>query len=617
MLAKAMSLDVSEWKNPVGTEFSSEAYSSMSSHFEDFLYRSGKFNRLALVDIDANALARSSRTGDVLKEDSKESIILMEEFPNTSLSTSTALRSFRSSILQYLALNTPSVGNFPSQKQGGHPRITPLVMIITETRLATTTTASDSFTAHRLLGPDILSHPCVSTIEFNPVASTYLSKALDLVIQKEARQSGRRRVPGPDVLKKLGEVGDIRSAVGSLEFLCLRGEDGDDWGGTVASRLKKGANISSMLTKLEKNSLEVITQRESTMGLFHAVGKVIYNKRDDMASGNAASEPLTQPPSHLSRHARPRVTQVSPDQLINETGADIETFIAALHENFVLSCSGVSFTDNLDACLELLSDSDILDVSGGGKFGSAGGYGNRSFEGAPCDVLKQDEICFHIAVRGLLFTLPDPVQRRTHPISGGGGGNNDTCRIFYPTSARLSRQKEEIDGLVSQLTDKLQAGITKAIGRHGWQSTNWPSSQEAQISNVKTEQRSRPDQNSLEIYRTSLGCNRKEFILERLPYVSKIEQHNADSTLLDQVERITQFHPTTPPINNAEEEEDDVKEGTPVSDRVIDSPAERNLSIPAPQQGSGQGRKRAGIPMISAEDELGQLYLSEDDIEDD
>ena len=618
LLAKAMNVDVSEWKNPVGSGFSSETYLSISAHFEEFLGRSGKFNKLALADTTAGATATPSSTIDALGETTRGRVILMEEFPNTCQSTSTTLPSFRSSVLQYLAFSTHSMSAFPTKTDGEYTSVTPVVMIITETRMTTTSAGSDSFTAHRLLGPELLGHPCVSVIEFNPVASTYLIKALDLVVQKEARQSGRRRVPGPAVLQKLSEVGDIRSAIGSLEFLCLRGEAGGGWGGRVASRAKKGA----ALTTLEKDSLEVVTQRESTMGLFHAVAKVVYNKRDDFADDGAAGEPPTPPPHHLSRHVRPRIAQVSADQLIDETGTDVETFIAGLHENFVLSCEGHSFADNLDGCIEALSDSDVLGSSRGARFGSSGGHGNRIFQGAPSDILRRDEICFHVAVRGLLFALPDPVKRRTHPMPGGSGGK-DTYKMFYPASLRLSGKMEKIDGLVGQWTDRLQASSVtsrRAIGNYGRQYIHLASIREMQPSKLNAEDWSRPGDGGPEPFRTSLGCTRKELTVDSLPYITKIERFHAGSTLLHALETITQFNSITPPGDQALEGEDD-GEGAPVRDWKTDDPVEGNPigSMPRAslQKTVGPAREAASSLMLPADEEVGQLYLSDDDIEDD
>lgn len=616
MLAKAMDIDITEWKNPVGSQFSSEASLSIYAHFEDFLGRSGIFNKLALAGGNENVLVTPSRTIDVLGGRTRERIILMEEFPNTFMSTSFALRSFRSSVLQYLASKTPSMGAPLWKQQDGNLSTTPMVMIITETGPTTVTYASDSFTAHRLLGTELLSHPCVSTIEFNPIASTYLSKALDLVIQKEARDSGRRRIPGLAVLKKLGEIGDIRNAIGSLEFLCLRGEDGDDWGGRVASRAKKRTNTSSTLTKLEKDSLAMVTQRESTLGLFHAVGRVVYNKRDDFADGGAARESPTQPPHHLIKHVRPKTAQVSADQLINETGTDMDTFIAALHENFVLSCEGGSFIENLNGCIDALSDSDILGSTRRDKFGSFADRENFTFHGAPSNISRHDEIRFQIAVRGLLFSLPDPVKRRTHPIPGECGGESHNYRMFYPTSIKLSRQIEEIDGLVGQWADRLRAsGVTlgQAIERRGGQFIPLPSRQEVQPGKVVAEHQSRSDEDVSVPLRTSLGCSKKELIVEGLPYITKIEQRGANSTQLRGLDRITQFHAITPWGSEVSDDEDFNQE-TPLSD--WDGKV-NGLAPTAKVQRVRQASKVASTLMIPVEKEVGQLYLSDDDIEDD
>lgn len=622
MLAKAMNFDVLEWKNPVGAEFSSEAYLSMSAHFEDFLARSGKFSKLALADCNRNVSATPSPTTNAFNEGTRERIILIEEFPNTSLSTSSALRSFQSSVLQYLAFNTPSMGAFLSKHQGNNSTVAtpPVVMVVTETRLTTTTAASDSFTAHRLLGPEILSHPGVSTIEFNPMASTYLTKALDLVVRKEAKQSGRHRVLGPALLKKLGEVGDIRSAIGSLEFLCLRGEDKDDWSGRVVSKAKTGANA---LTRMETQSLAIVAQRESTLGLFHAVSRVVYNKRDDFADNDAANVRPIQPPSYLSQHARLRTAQVSTNQLIDETGTDIATFIAALHENFVLSCDGNSFSDNFEGCIDALSDSDILGSPRGGRFGSPRDLGNRPLQGAGSDTLRQDEICFDVAVLGLLFALPDPVKRHTHPVFRNSEGKNDTHRMFYPTSMRLPRQVEEIDGLISQWTDRLRAStvpLGKSMGRDVRHFTPLPSRRGKPHSKVTDSHRSQSDEDGQEFSSwKSLGGTKSELVIESLPYITKIEQSKAASTHLNGLERITQFDGMNRAGNSALDHVE-LGEEASVTDWMTDGLAKSNVIDPALkcslQQEFEQAGRATSTLVLPLEEEVGQLYLSDDDIED-
>ena len=622
LLAKAMNFDVLEWKNPVGAEFSSEAYLSMSAHFEDFLARSGIFSELALADCNGNVSATPSPTTNALNEGTRERVILIEEFPNTSLSTSSALRSFQSSVLQYLAFNVPSMGAFLSKHQGNNSTVAtpPVVMVITETRLTTTTAASDSFTAHRLLGPEILSHPGVSTIEFNPMASTYLTKALDLVVRKEARQSGRHRVPGPALLKKLGEVGDIRSAIGSLEFLLLRGEDEDDWSGRVVSKAKTGPNG---LTRMETQSLAIVAQRESALGLFHAVSRVVYNKRDDFGNSDAANVRPTQPPTYLSQHARLRIAQVSTSQLIDETGTDTATFIAALHENFVLSCDGNFFSDNFEGCIDALSDSDILGSPRGGRIGSPRDLGNRPFQGVGSDILRQDEICFDVAVLGLLFALPDPVKRHTHPVFRNSEGKNDTHRMFYPTSMRIHRQVEEVDGLIGHWTERRRASavpLRNSMGKHVRHFTPLPSGCGKPHSKVTGSHRSQSDEDDHELSSwTSLRGTKSELVVESLPYITRIEQSKAASTQLDGLERITRLSDINRAGNSASDHVE-LGEEASVTDRMTVGLAKSNVVGPTPKCSLQGEFERAGKAtstlVLPVEEEVGQLYLSDDDIED-
>ena len=74
---------------------------------------------------------------------------------------------------------------------------------------------------------------------------------------------------------------------------------------------------------------------------------------------------------------------------------------------------------------------------------------------------KEDELAFQVAVRGILFALLDPVKRRAVPGQGGrgrGGGGGDAFKMFYPTSLKLWRQKEEIGSLVDLAATRILRG---------------------------------------------------------------------------------------------------------------------------------------------------------------
>lgn len=610
-LAEAMNLDISEWKNPTDTKFASEGYYSMSSQFEDFLGRSGKFGSLTLTE----SMSGQSILPPVLESqvEHKKKIILIEEFPNTVTSTSTVSKAFRSSVLNYLAANTPTEP-FLSRQQGVSINAAPIIMIITETHLAQPSSSDDNLSAHRLLGPDILNHPSVTSIEFNPIAPTLLMKALDLVIQKEARQTGRRRVPGVSVLRKLSEVGDVRSAIASLEFLCLKGEGGDDWGGTVASRTKTGPKSSSTLTKMEEKSLEMVTQREASLGIFHAVGKVVYNKREEINKADTNVESLAQPPDHLSQFARPKVSEVSVEALMNETGADTQIFVAALHENYVLSCEGAAFIDSINGCIDALSDGDLLCSGRGGKLGSSGlgaGFNRATYQGAALDSLRQDEICFHVAVRGLLFALPYPVKRYAPPagVAGRRGGKGDAFKMFYPTSLRVPKQMEEIESLVDRWTWQCGAGLTLSEPAYGKEND----ASFVPLSDVATWNRQSLvpcnlvfgcTQDTALPYQTGMKMTKIELILETLPYVVKIERCNPSHTRgLGELERITQQRSMR--VANDQAWDNDLDSSMSAMKSTIES-QHRDVD---------RGKKNFARQGLLAETGLGKLYLSDDEIE--
>ena len=546
----------------MSSEFASDGFISLSAQFEDFLGRSGRFNSLTLEDDSTSqdtshlSCSLSSRGTSRINQ-----VILLEEFPNTFSRSSSALTSFRSSVLQYLSATATLIGGVSAHYEKVQSNTTPLIMIISETLLTTTTASAETFTAHRLLGVDILNHPKTTMIEFNPIAPTYLVKALELIIQKEARVSGRRRVPGPAVLKKIGEIGDIRSAISSLEFLCVKGDDTSNWGGRVAMKSGRGAKMMSTMTEMEQDSIEMITQREASLGIFHAVARVVYNKREDYAPANARILKPVQPPEHLSYYSRPQDSVVNVDELMDETGTDTPTFVAALHENYVLSCDGPTYIETLNSCIDAISDSDLLSSDRRGGFSTRESSGHRIYQGSDAESLRQNEMCFQVAVRGVLFGLPYPVKRRVPaPLAGDRGCEKiDAFKMSYPTSMRLWKQTEVIEALIGRWMDPSSytsgyAAQQQHTGYRGgietWRHKS-SSLAAAASSNALSDEHIPPP------LLMSGNSARTEMILERLPYISKIEHRLPDTIRKSELKAMTQFHGIEAPTTDAPDEGDD------------------------------------------------------------
>ncbi|RYP90109.1 hypothetical protein DL770_003801 [Monosporascus sp. CRB-9-2] len=632
LLAKDMECELLEWRNPTGTLGSAQGlgFQSASAQFEEFLGRGGKFGQLE-TDVET---APPSGSANSKAHDETRKIILIEEFPNTFVRSSTALTSFRKTMMEFLSTNTPSLAAFG--RQASKDPITPVVMIISETLLTTTSASADSFTAHRLLGPEITRHPGTGIIEFNPIAPTILANALEVIVQKEARKSGRKRTPGPLVLKRLGEIGDIRSAVSSLEFLCLKGDSDAEWGSKVTfTKPKRGAKSAVALTKSEAESLALVSQREATLGIFHAVGKVVYNKRDELPMDRRTLEGQAEVlPDYLAVHSRPKRSQVSVDTLIDETGTDTHTFISALHENYILSCESTgpsdpkSSMDYVSDCIEYLSETDLLCPSWDIFFGGRGSGASRSYgRDSASQILRQDEMTFQVATRGLLFSLPDPVKR-VKTASGRGGG--DAFKLFYPTSLKLWRDKEELEGLIDHwATSVLKGDETRHNMTDGASAFRRPkatsSNSEEWVDKQSPLRRGNEGTKKSEQGQTqappllSLGSSaRGEMLLERLPYMAHIARRkkNALSSFrLRDIERIVSFTGIGGPAD--EDAVDADEEGNPAAggaEWATDKPTEeswpRKRTLGIRQRGDADGAVAALPPMQ-------KLVLSDDDIEDD
>ncbi|CCU82428.1 cell cycle checkpoint protein RAD17 [Blumeria hordei DH14] len=599
--------------NPIGSISSSNGLLSMSAQFDEFLSRGEKFGQLELFATDK----KMPKIEDKTPLDRRKSIILIEEFPNTFSTSSCTLQSFRSSILQYLTSNTPSSLKYEKTSSNF---IVPVILVVSETRLTTSTSSADSFTAHRLLGPDILQHPGLETIEMNPIAPTIMTKALETIVQKESRKSGRKKTPGIEVLKRLGEVGDIRSAISSLEFLCLRGDIDGDWSASVeyAKNKKIGRNVP--LSTREKDSLDLVTRREASLGIFHAVGKVVYNRREELPPISSTNNNPERLPDFLSTYSRPRRSLVSINELIDETGTDTQTFIATLHENYILSCNAspacFEFTslDHINGCIDAISDSDLLYPSWYGSSKCNGFNGSRTGAGTSSDVLRRDEISFQVAVRGLLFSLPQPVTRMAPAAVGLRSGKaGEAHSIFYPTDLKLGKVREEIEGTIDILFNRL-------LKNDMCTNFNLIGSQTLHEQNSKTDEASKPfvskqnkDLSGFKPPALSGSLTRSGILLERLPYMTKILKSRRYPTgfitELKQLERVTIFTG----IAHNEQINDEDFDGDEVGENwATDEPGDGKSLRQDVLMRRGVGNA-VGLPVKLLES---KLVIIDDDIED-
>ncbi|KAI9889162.1 MAG: Cell cycle checkpoint protein rad17 [Vezdaea aestivalis] len=611
LLSKACGFSALEWRNPVGGDYGSGNYSSVSLQFQDFLSRAGKQRILEFLD-DADSVGQRHGGPDLA---SSHKVLLVEEFPNTFARSSSTLQSFQSAIREFLVKYSQNPAKSPLPLFGP----TPLILVISETLPTTTSASADSFTAHRLLGQEILNHPATCTIEFNPIAPTFMLKALDAVIQKESRISGRRNYPGPAVLKSMATIGDIRNAIGSLEFLCARQDSDANWSGRVTFGKSRTATKSKLEpTKMEKESLELITQREASLGIFHAVGKVVYNKRHEETSPGSGSKPMAQPPSHLIHHFRTKASAVSLDILVDETGTDISTFIAAVHENYVLSCENGMAEDTLDsvvACVDSLSDGDLMQPTGRSAPGSRKSASSSGFQLTTLDNIRQEELSFHVVTRGILFALPSPVNRKISSYSRpSGSGKGDAFKMFYPASVRLWRKIEELQAAIDSWSNRMMNSPMDLLS-----SMMTVSSKAGTVESWRTKRLNNQafgEKDDDQMPNKAGPLRQDEIISIQLPYLAKILKANdkQSSILLQGLRKLVSPRELEEQISEVPEDDDEnTRQIEWSTDKALDP--EDVEQRPSKSKPHGSMFKFKSEPDSAAET-IDRLVLSDDDIED-
>ena len=450
---------------------------------------------------------------------------MIEDLPNTFAWNSSALFNFRSSLLRYIA-NTKSYSHrIPRRSTEAASTSVPLIILVTETPGTASKVASDSLTVHNLLGSDVLHHPATTVIEINLVAPTLMAKALNCLLKKQKSQSGKVWRPSSELIKRMSQFGDIRSATNALEYAFVSQDDHRDPlrrenPSRLFGRDEDGKPTSSMV------------QREPILDMFHAVGKVMYNKRTYEHGAHSSTSQYQQPPLHLMQHSRPRKSDVSSEELVSSVGTDVETFVAALHENYVPSCTGERFIDTLNDCIENLSTADILSSYSGYSANRSNTQFRKPTGNENVDRLKQDDFVFHTAVSGLLFSLPYPVERGKFS-KNGAPRIRDPFKMIYPISLRLWRQISDTEAIIGSWYHIITLGAqvydgVHELGRAGHQKSD---NRESECRAVAAQW-------------TIAPCNavdRSEMILNYLPYLYRINPRSMALAALQDLHNLTVF----------------------------------------------------------------------------
>lgn len=307
-------------------------FASVTNRFRDFFSRSTKFRTLSMrgereapasISASSSSSVGSSSTYALPSKRSRR-LILLEDLPN--LSHLATLQVFQEMIATQLSA--------PLDPRGDH---TPICVVLSDVSGTSGGLLEDGSTGddrmrretdwmrpRRLLGEELNGNDSWLEIKFNPVASTLLKKALKSTLEKAAGsgskkegrgKAGRNTFP-PDLIDIIAEVsnGDIRSAVDTLQQVYANFQsDPQRFDALSKTKSKRGVEGAKNAARELLSSLGV-AGRDSSLDLFHALGKILWNKRtgdpnddEDVAESNdAKAVTMDALPEHLNYLERRR-----------------------------------------------------------------------------------------------------------------------------------------------------------------------------------------------------------------------------------------------------------------------------------------------------------------------
>ncbi|KAJ7595664.1 Rad17 cell cycle checkpoint protein-domain-containing protein [Mycena floridula] len=442
ILAREMGFEILEWRNAMAETtgiFDDNAYASSSSEdpfhealfskFEAFLGRASSCaNIFTGPQKPENASPSLEDSANLLP---KGQLILLEDLPNI------------------LHINTRNRFHGAIASLLGSTQVSPVPIIVivsdagmrgevSDERLANGVWGRDSDNVvdiRTVLSRELLLGPYVSQIRFNPIAPTYLAKALRSLLDTHFAASGS--APSKEILDVVVESanGDIRSAIMALQFACI-------------VELPKGKAAKNKGKNAARVVLESVTRREQSLALFHLIGKVLYNKRKgDPPSASATAKDIQKDkeldsklkdspklPSFLSEHDR-KASRVDVDLIYADSPIDSSLFSLYIHQNYGQFCNEIEEADGIADWLSW------IDSSGGDQWYQANPHR------------------FHLLTLGTLHSLPSPVQRRNQ-------------KVFKPEFFDfLSKEKDALDAVrdsKSWLLEQATLKDTVAWRAGGW-----------------------------------------------------------------------------------------------------------------------------------------------------
>ncbi|KAJ2158813.1 hypothetical protein GGF46_003504 [Coemansia sp. RSA 552] len=352
VLAQELDLDVIEWINPLSGQQSlagqDDEPESVVRQFEEFLRQA---QRYAGLDLSAGGNAGGQQRGR------NGSLILVDDLPN--IAHRGTRDSFRSALQRFAAL--PAAASFP------------MVIVVTESytsqlvaqdggderrgrwRMRESDTGNSEmsvWSATDVIPSAIYDSSFCQSIRFNLVAPTIVTKGLRRILQIRAGLEGVKGVKPTaectQALKQLADEcqGDLRLAVTMLQVSqagVVQQDNPDPRSGD--KRRRKGP---SKVLELPGAVRERGEARRSALALFHALGKVLYAKREMPREGKGRGE-----------------LESDPNDILDRIPVDLGTFGLYIHENHPDLCAGIDEASEAAECLSWADE--VSSGRGGGR----------------------------------------------------------------------------------------------------------------------------------------------------------------------------------------------------------------------------------------------------------
>lgn len=257
-------------------------------------------------------------------------------------------------------------------------------------------------------------HPTV--ISFNPVTAINAAKALRAVLDREGLE-----LPD-DQVKAIAEQagGDLRCALNTLQLVCS-GRPVDRAAAAGKAKKGKGSKRKQAPSGGSGGSAPSYAGRDGGLGLFHALGKLLYNKR--LPPGGAGADAGAEEEGS-SKRARARAAgaqepaegggrppmEFDPEAVLDASGMEAGSVAAFLHENLPAFVSEDAIED-LAECLAYLSDADCIATSAY-RQGDRASLADDSLPAVPL----AEAAAGSTAARGVCYSNAHPAPRRWQPL---------------------------------------------------------------------------------------------------------------------------------------------------------------------------------------------------------